>query len=591
MNLLKITLLCFLLSSSLFAGKDIVKIGVLSKRGYETTMLKWSATARYLSRNIPGKNFIIKPLAFEAIYTATANKEIDFVLTNSGMYIELEAIYKAQAIATLINKHHSGALEKEFGGLIFTHKDNKEKFKTIEDLTNVTFGAVNKKSLGGWQMAWKEFLDHDIDVNSDFKSLEFYGTHDKVVYAVLNKEVDVGTVRTDSLERMALEKKIDIESIHFINLKEHEAFPFHASTQLYPEWPMAKLKHTSDSLANRVAVALLEMKIDDNAAQNSSVGGWNTPISYIPVHECFKSLELPPYHQEIRFLDVVDKYRYWIIFYIFLALNGFAMLMYQFKLARNLKSTQSELIQTEKMASLGRLVAGISHEINTPIGVGVTASSHLKSETIAFNYMYKDETMTENDFENYIDNTLKTSNIILQNLSRAANLIQSFKQISVDQTSNDIRDFNIKEYINSVIESLKPELKHTSHAIELICDENLRIESNPGVFSQIISNMIMNSIIHGLENIENGTIIISVLRSHNELTIIYSDNGKGMNHDHLSKLFDPFFTTKRGMGGSGLGTHIIYNLVTQKLHGTIKATSQEAKGLTYTLKFKNIKFL
>ena len=591
MNIIKITLLCFLLSNSLWASKEIVKLGVLSKRGYETTMLKWSATARYLSKKIPGKNFIIKPIPFKDINSAIENEKVDFILTNSGMYIELESTYKVQAIATLINKHHSGALEKEFGGVIFTHKDNKEKYRTIEDLTDITFGAVNKKSLGGWQMAWKELIDNGINVKSDFKSIEFQGTHDKVVYAVLNKEVDVGTVRTDSLERMALEKKIDINSFHFINLKKHEKFPFHASTQLYPEWPMAKLKSTSDTLSNSVAIALLEMNVDDIAAINSSVGGWNTPISYQPVHETFKILELPPYHQDLRFWNVVDKYRYWIIFYLFLAVNAFAMLAYQFKLARNLKSAQSELIQTEKMASLGRLVAGIAHEINTPIGVGVTASSHLKSETIAFNYMYKDETMTESDFEKYIESTLKTSNIILQNLSRAANLIKSFKQISVDQTSDDTRDFNVQEYMNSVIESLKPELRHTAHTIELICDKDLRIESNPGVFSQIISNMIMNSIIHGLENTENGTIIISVLRSHHELTIIYSDNGKGMNHDHLSKLFDPFFTTKRGMGGSGLGTHIIYNLVTQKLHGTIKATSQEGKGLTYTLKFKNIKFL
>lgn len=455
MNVLKISLLCFFLTSSLFASKEIVKIGVLSKRGYETTMLKWSATARYLSRKIPDKNFIIKPVLFRNMHTAVKNKEIDLVLTNSGIYIELESMYKVQAIATLINKSSSGTLQKEFGGLIFTHKDNENKFQTISDLTDITFGAVNKKSLGGWQMVWKELLANGIDVEDDFKSLEFKGTEDKVVYAVLNKEIDVGTVRTDSIEQMIQEKKIDINSFHFINLKKHKDFPYHVSTELYPEWPMAKLSSTPDHLANRVSIALLEMKIDDQAAINSSVGGWNTPISYQPVHESFKILELPPYHQDLHFWNVVDKYRYWILFYLFLGVNALAMLTYQFKITRNLKKAQSELIQTEKMASLGRLVAGIAHEINTPIGVGVTASSHLKNETITFNSMYKDETITENDFEIYIKNTLKTSNIILENLGRAANLIKSFKQISVDQTSDDIRDFNIQEYVHSVIESLR----------------------------------------------------------------------------------------------------------------------------------------
>lgn len=579
-------LLLFILFTYVFSNDSIIKIGVLAKRDNDTDYKKWNPTAQYLTQEIQGKKFEIVPLTYAQIFKAMENKEIDFILTNPGLYVEFEYKYGIQRIVTLINKHPSGLIHTEFGSVLFTHIDNRKKYNTIEDLVDTNIAGVDEKSLGGWQMAWRELVEHDIDVKTDLKSLVFKGTHDKVVYAVLNKEVDVGTVRTDTLEKMALENKIDLKQIHIIAPKKYYKFPFFISTKLYPEWPMAKLQHTPDALSKEVAIALMKLKNDDPAITSANLYGWTTPLNYQPVHECFKILKIPPYYKKIDFLEVLNSYWQWIVFYIFLALIGTGVLIYQIRLTKHLKQTQAELVQTEKMASLGRLVAGVAHEINTPIGVGVTAASHLHYETERFNKEYLNENVTQSAFESYIQTSLQSSEMILTNLSRASDLIQSFKQISVDQTSGETRLFNLKEYIENVINSLKPTFKGTAHTIELICDENIVLESNPGVFSQIFSNMIINSIIHGFEHKKNGHITITITENAPNITITYKDNGQGIIKENLAKIFDPFFTTRRGQGGSGLGTHIIYNLVTQSLHGKIKAESELGKGLTFIITFK-----
>ncbi len=586
---MRFLLILFFFIGLLHAREATVKIGVLAKRGAEITLNKWSATAVYLSQRIPEYSFEIVPIGFEDIYTTVEQGKVDFILANSGYYVVLESKYGAQRITTLVNKHITGLAQKEFGGVLFTHTDNQDRFNTLEDIKGSSFAAVNVNSLGGWQMAWRELVESGIDKDDDLASVTFKGTHDNVVYSVLNKEIEVGTVRTDTIERMALEEKIDLNKIHIINLKEYDNFPYLISTKLYPEWPLAKLKSTSDNLSKQVAVALMQMTSENEAAVKANIDGWNTPLSYQPVHACFKVLQIPPYYQVIEFWDVVIKYKYWIFFYFFLAVSGISMLVHQVQLTSFLKRAQNELVQTEKMAALGRLVAGIAHEVNTPIGIGVTAASHLKKEINNFHDSYEKETLTKTSFEEFIETAFQSSNILLNNMERAADIIQNFKQVSVDQSSDDIREFNLKEYLDSIVINLKPTLKMSSNSIEIICSETLRIESNPGVFYQIFSNLIMNSLIHGFENKDHGHIIIEAQLKGNDLSISYKDDGKGMSKENLSKVFDPFFTTKRGSGGSGLGTHIIFNLVTQKLHGTISALSHEGEGMTFIMYFKGMK--
>lgn len=243
-----------------------------------------------------------------------------------------------------------------------------------------------------------------------------------------------------------------------------------------------------------------------------------------------------------------------------------------------LRLTQEQLVQTEKMASLGGLVAGIAHEINTPIGVGVTAASTLQSKTMAMSRDYTDNKLTNTGLQRYIDLATQSSEIILSNLNRAAELIQSFKQVAVDQSSSEYRSFPVRQYLQEVLLSLKPKLKKTRLEVVIDCDSELQINSYPGAIAQIVTNLVMNSIVHAYDPEETGTLTIKVTQEAEKLHLRYSDDGRGMSPEHASKVFDPFFTTRRGTGGSGLGMHIVFNLVHQQLNGTVTLKSKVGEG-------------
>lgn len=250
-----------------------------------------------------------------------------------------------------------------------------------------------------------------------------------------------------------------------------------------------------------------------------------------------------------------------------------------------LEHAQDQLVQSEKMASLGGLVAGVAHEINTPIGVCVTTSSHLADSTNNYTRLYKENTLTRNDFEGFLNNVSECSDIIQSNLNRAADLIKSFKKVAVDQSSDEVREFILKEYLQEILQSLSHELKSHAHEIKLECPDNMRLCTHPGAVSQIVTNLIMNSIRHGFEGIKHGIIRITVYKDDDAIKISYSDNGVGLTQEASSKIFEPFYTTKRNQGGSGLGMHIVYNLITQTLGGNIVCQSVLNEGINFIIQF------
>ncbi|GAB2692982.1 HAMP domain-containing sensor histidine kinase [Aliiglaciecola sp. 3_MG-2023] len=249
------------------------------------------------------------------------------------------------------------------------------------------------------------------------------------------------------------------------------------------------------------------------------------------------------------------------------------------------KIAKDQLIESERMASLGGLVAGIAHDVNTPIGVGVTAASFLQERIKNLQTAYEEKTLTGKTMSTFLSEANQTTELLMGNLNRASDLISSFKQVAVDQTSEAIRDVDLKLYIHEVIQSLAPNFKKTSHSISVNCPEKLVVKCAPGAIAQIFTNMIMNSLIHGLDEKENGKITIDVCQQNDEVVIKYADDGKGLSEENLDRHFDAFYTTKRGKGGSGLGTHIMYNLVTQALDGRITAQSAEGEGLSYEIRF------
>ncbi|MCG8632538.1 MAG: response regulator [Desulfobacterales bacterium] len=249
-----------------------------------------------------------------------------------------------------------------------------------------------------------------------------------------------------------------------------------------------------------------------------------------------------------------------------------------------LEQARDQLVQSEKMAALGELVAGVAHEINTPVGVGVTAASFLDAKTKEFSGLYESGELKRSELENYLKTVQEVSNSILINMARAAELISSFKQVAVDQSSEKRRRFNLKEYIDEILLSLRPRYKKTSHTINVTCAPDIEITSYPGAFSQILNNLIMNSLIHGFKEIDNGEIEIDISRGEGDkVSFVYRDNGTGMDETQKEKAFDPFFTTMRGKGGTGLGMSIVFNLVTQTLKGKVVLDSEPGKGVAFTM--------
>ena len=248
-----------------------------------------------------------------------------------------------------------------------------------------------------------------------------------------------------------------------------------------------------------------------------------------------------------------------------------------------LERAQSQIVRTERLASLGGMVAGVAHEINTPVGVCVTAASYQEEQVKHFRALYDDNALTRSDFESFLNVTSESSGIILANLDRAAELVRSFKQLAVDQTSDESREIHLKSHIKELLSSLKPYFRDNLHRHEFNCSDDIKIHCYPGSIAQVISNLVGNSIIHGFEGIKEGLIKIDVVKTKTGIKIHYSDNGNGIPKKNHKKIFDPFFTTKRNQGGTGLGMNIVYNVVTSKLFGDIKLNNDKAQGAHFDM--------
>lgn len=256
---------------------------------------------------------------------------------------------------------------------------------------------------------------------------------------------------------------------------------------------------------------------------------------------------------------------------------------------QELKEAQEQVIQSEKLASLGQLVAGVAHEINTPIGIAVTAASFLENNTQELQEIFAQGKMKRSDFEDYLEQARESSLLILKNLERAAQLIQSFKKVAVNQSAENVYEFNLNDYLHEILTSLGPQLRKTRIEYDIDCPESLVVNSAPSAISQIIINLVMNSLTHAYEPNQQGLLTIAVEDRGGKVEMRYSDNGKGIPQDIIDKIFDPFFTTRRGSGGSGLGLNIVHNLAAQMLKGTVRCTSEVGKGTSFYIIFpKNI---
>ena len=252
----------------------------------------------------------------------------------------------------------------------------------------------------------------------------------------------------------------------------------------------------------------------------------------------------------------------------------------------DLLATQNHLVQAEKMASLGRLVAGAAHEINTPLGVAVTMGSLISDRVEELATHIATGRLRRSEMERFIAGAREGCELLLANLQRAADLVHSFKQVAADQTSDVRRRFELGACLSDIVISIGPVWRKAGHRVDIVCPEPIELDGHPGVISQILTNLVTNSILHGFEPGQTGILTVAAaLSGPDSVELVYSDTGRGIAAETRDKVFEPFFTTRRNAGSTGLGLHIIYNLVTGKLGGSIELQSEEGRGVRFVLRF------
>lgn len=245
---------------------------------------------------------------------------------------------------------------------------------------------------------------------------------------------------------------------------------------------------------------------------------------------------------------------------------------------------QVKLKARENFASLGQMVAGVSHEVKTPIGIGVTAASHLQNKTAELQSQYESGAMTQESLEKYMANTAEAADILVANLMRSAELVDSFKRVSVDQSSQIKKEFDLGSYVETLLLSLKPAVKEHGCKIDLHLRTKIITRSYPGAVAQVVTNLVMNALEHGCNGDDAGKIDIVLEKDANDqIKITLSDNGLGISRDIKPQIFEQFFTTDRAGGGSGLGLSIVHSLVTETLGGTIDCKTAAPEGAKFVI--------
>lgn len=332
----------FFLQPLAWSTPGTITLAVLAKRGREATVKRWQPLVDHLNRLTP-YTIQLEPLPFEALERAVRSGTVDLVLANPAMFVKFEVCCGLAPIVTMKNLKFGRAYTR-FGGVIFTRADRKD-LRRLKDLKRgkILVGAVDPDSFGGWLMQWREFRRAGLKRGRDFR-VRFYGTHDAVVYAVLRGEVDVGCVRTDTLETMSAEGKIRLRDFRILHPRHHPGFDLLVSTDLYPEWPLARTPRLSDEVAELLASVLLALPSSSEVARKSGAA-WTIPHNYQPVHECLRELGVGPYAELRAHLlrEARKKYQRIVASLILLSIVGSLVTFYILSLHRRLAQAYREV--------------------------------------------------------------------------------------------------------------------------------------------------------------------------------------------------------------------------------------------------------
>ncbi len=591
-------------TASVKTADEVSRIGVLAFRGRDNALRRWMPTAAYLSRSIPNTVFRVAPLSLDEMKGAVERREVDFVLTNTGDYVDLEARLGISRIATL-RAPLAVEVGNVFGAVIFIRAGRKD-IKTLKDLRGKSLMAVMPNGFGGFQMGWFELKKNGIDPFSDLSSLTFSGfPQDQVAYAVRDGKVDAGTFRSDTLEKMSREGKIRMSDFKVLAAKKYPGFPFAVSTRLYPEWPFAKVKHTSDALAQKVAVALLGMAPDSPAAKAGGYGGWTVPLNYQPVHELFRRLRIGPYENlgKITFSDIVKQYGRWVPLVVagLLLIAGWG-LWTEYLVSRRTRELsvankelekqiverrraedmarqrQAELAHAARLNTMGEMASGFAHELNQPLsaitnyaqGCVRRLERGLGSATRPGN-----EASVLRD-EGEIEALRDAMEQVSAQAGRAAKIIRRIRSFVRKEQPKHI-PVDVNALIRDVADFTQAEFDRSEVLIGLDLGAPL-----PPVWADAIQieQVILNLVRNGIEamNDTNGRrrLDIATKPAPDGVRVSVRDRGHGIPADTLDHIFDPFVTTKPG--GLGLGLSISQSII--EAHGGRLTAESRAGGGT-----------
>lgn len=252
---------------------------------------------------------------------------------------------------------------------------------------------------------------------------------------------------------------------------------------------------------------------------------------------------------------------------------------------RELRAAQARLVESEKLASLGKAMAGIAHEVNTPVGIAVTATSALSGEVAQIEQALKEHSLTESDLQAFLDTARESAKLSETSLHRAAGLLQSVKQVATDQSNDEHRAVELNAYLKLVLDSIKPKYFASRREVKLDCPDELTVECIPGALSQVVSNLVINALTHAYGPDDEGDVELRVSVQESDVVLECEDHGRGIPEGLQQKIFEPFFTTRAGDGGSGIGLDLVHTSVTEKLKGSIQLRSGPGAGSLFTVRF------
>ena len=584
----------------------VYRVGVMAIRGVDKAEQQWQPTIDYLNQAIPGYQFELVPLEFDTMEAIINRQEIDFILPNPGMYVELEWVYGARRIATLENLR-LGQPYTQFGAVIF-RRAGRNDIQDLKDLKGKRFMAVNEIAFGGWQMAWATIQEAGVDPYQNFSRLEFGGSHDAVVYAVLEGRVDAGTVRTDTLERMEQEGKINRADFVVLNQQTQHGdhFPFALSTELYPEWPFAAFPNTPSDLSEKVAIALMTIPPEHPAAQAGRYEGWTIPANYQPIHETLRYLQVRPYENwgEVPLNEVLYQYRYWLIFTA-IALGGLGYGGVQLATRQRIESglrqanaalenrveaRTSELREAKEAAELASssksaFLSSMSHELRTPLNA-ILGFTQVMLRGLSLNKVNLPHALLLEQRE-----TLGIIHRSGEHLLSLINDVLDMSKIEAGQVTLLETPFDLLAMLEALIEMLH--LRADTKGVSLLydCTDQVPhwIYGDERKLRQILINLVGNAI----KFTEEGSVVLRVDAvacpsapdtlsddtSENlpryTLTFEVEDTGVGIAPDEVDHLFEAFVQTRSGQRareGTGLGLPISRQFI-QLMGGDLSVNS------------------